>query len=55
LVLVGCPAVQIIEIDCNSARRTGRRANDINQRMRNATHALTDQEIDVLAKYYASM
>jgi cytochrome c553 len=36
------------------AFRTGGRANDINRQMRNATHQLTPQEMDVLARYYAS-
>ena len=36
------------------AFKSGRRANDINQQMRNATHQLTAGEVDVLAKYYAS-
>jgi len=36
------------------AFKSGRRANDINQQMRNATHQLTANEVDVLAKYYAS-
>ncbi|MFK3741459.1 c-type cytochrome [Massilia sp. TN1-12] len=36
------------------AFKSGRRANDINQQMRNAAHQLTEQEIDLLAKYYAS-
>jgi cytochrome c553 len=37
-----------------NAFKSGRRANDINQQMRNATHQLTDKEVDILAKYYAS-
>jgi cytochrome c553 len=32
----------------------GTRANDINRQMRNAAHGLTAQEIDELARYYAS-
>lgn len=36
------------------AFRTGRRANDINEQMRNAARQLTEQEVKVLAKYYAS-
>jgi cytochrome c553 len=35
------------------AFKAGRRANDINEQMRNAARALTDQEINVVAKYYA--
>jgi cytochrome c553 len=37
-----------------SAFKSGRRANDINQQMRNAAHQLTENEIDILAKYYAA-
>jgi cytochrome c553 len=37
-----------------NAFRSGRRANDINQQMRNAAHQLSEQEVDILAKYYAS-
>ncbi len=36
------------------AFRGGGRANDINRQMRNATHLLTPQEVDVLVRYYAS-
>lgn len=36
------------------AFHTGTRANDINRQMRNAAHQLTAQEIDTLARYYAS-
>jgi cytochrome c553 len=32
----------------------GTRANDINRQMRNAVHQLTPQEIEALARYYAS-
>jgi cytochrome c553 len=32
----------------------GTRANDLNRQMRNAAHQLTAQEIDALARYYAS-
>jgi cytochrome c553 len=32
----------------------GTRANDINRQMRNAAHQLTTQEMDELARYYAS-
>jgi cytochrome c553 len=32
----------------------GTRANDLNRQMRNAAHQLTAQEIDELARYYAS-
>jgi cytochrome c553 len=35
------------------AFRAGRRANDINEQMRNAARQLTQQEVDILAKYYA--
>jgi len=34
--------------------RAGQRANDINEQMRNATRHLTDNEIDLVARYYAS-
>jgi cytochrome c553 len=34
--------------------RSGRRANDINRQMRNAAHQLSEQEVEILAKYYAS-
>lgn len=37
-----------------NAFKSGRRGNDINQQMRNAAHQLTDSEVDILAKYYAS-
>jgi cytochrome c553 len=37
-----------------NAFRSGRRANDINLQMRNAAHQLTEQEVDILARYYAS-
>jgi len=37
-----------------NAFKSGRRANDINQQMRNAAHQLSEQEVDILAKYYAS-
>jgi cytochrome c553 len=37
-----------------NAFKSGRRANDINQQMRNATHQLSDSEVEILAKYYAS-
>jgi cytochrome c553 len=36
------------------AFHAGTRANDINRQMRNASHQLTAQEIDALARYYAS-
>jgi cytochrome c553 len=36
------------------AFHSGTRANDINRQMRNAAHQLTAQEIDELARYYAS-
>jgi cytochrome c553 len=36
------------------AFHAGTRANDINRQMRNATHQLTEQEIDELVRYYAS-
>jgi cytochrome c553 len=36
-----------------NAFKSGRRANDINQQMRNAAHQLSEQEVDILAKYYA--
>lgn len=36
-----------------NAFKSGRRANDINQQMRNAAHQLSNDEIDILAKYYA--
>lgn len=36
------------------AFRDGSRANDINRQMRNAAARLSDQEIDQLARYYAS-
>jgi cytochrome c553 len=36
------------------AFHAGTRANDINRQMRNAVHQLTVQEIDELARYYAS-
>ena len=36
------------------AFRAGKRANDINEQMRNAARQLTRQEVDVLAKYYAN-
>lgn len=36
------------------AFHAGTRANDINRQMRNAAHQLTAQEIDDLARYYAS-
>ena len=36
------------------AFRGGGRANDINRQMRNATHLLTPQEVEVLVRYYAS-
>ncbi|MGZ5201380.1 MAG: c-type cytochrome [Telluria sp.] len=36
------------------AFHAGTRANDINRQMRNASHQLTAQEIDTLARYYAS-
>jgi cytochrome c553 len=36
------------------AFHAGTRANDINRQMRNAAHQLTAQEIDALARYYAS-
>jgi cytochrome c553 len=36
------------------AFRAGRRANDINEQMRNAARQLTQQEVDVLARYYAN-
>jgi cytochrome c553 len=51
-ILDGLPEAYLVEQI--KAFKSGRRANDINQQMRNATHGLTDQEIDVLAKYYAS-
>jgi cytochrome c553 len=34
--------------------RSGRRANDINRQMRNAAHQLSEQEVEILAKYYAA-
>jgi cytochrome c553 len=34
--------------------KSGRRANDINRQMRNATHQLSENEVAILAKYYAS-
>jgi cytochrome c553 len=37
-----------------NAFKSGRRANDINQQMRNAAHQLSQQEVDILAKYYAA-
>jgi cytochrome c553 len=36
------------------AFHAGTRANDINRQMRNASHQLTAQEMDELARYYAS-
>ena len=51
-IIDGLPAAYIV--DQLKAFKSGRRANDINQQMRNAVHGLTDQEIDVVAKYYAS-
>jgi cytochrome c553 len=36
------------------AFHSGTRANDINRQMRNAVHQLTAQEIEQLARYYAS-
>jgi len=51
-IIDGLPAPYIA--DQLRAFKAGRRANDINQQMRNAAHGLTDDEIDVLAKYYAS-
>jgi cytochrome c553 len=51
-ILDGLPQPYIV--DQLNAFKSGRRANDINRQMRNAAHALTDQEIDVVAKYYAS-
>jgi cytochrome c553 len=37
-----------------NAFRSGRRANDINRQMRNAAHQLTESEVEILARYYAS-
>ncbi|MFK3738145.1 c-type cytochrome [Massilia sp. TN1-12] len=37
-----------------TAFRAGTRANDINRQMRNAAHGLTDAEIALVARYYAS-
>jgi cytochrome c553 len=37
-----------------NAFRSARRANDINKQMRNAAHQLTESEVGILAKYYAS-
>jgi cytochrome c553 len=37
-----------------NAFKSGRRANDINRQMRNAAHQLSENEIDILAKYYAA-
>jgi cytochrome c553 len=51
-ILDGLPQPYIV--DQLNAFKSGRRANDINRQMRNAAHALTDEEIDVLARYYAS-
>ena len=51
-ILDGLPQPYIV--DQLNAFKSGRRANDINRQMRNAAHALTDQEIDMVAKYYAS-
>jgi cytochrome c553 len=50
-ILDGLPQAYLV--DQLRAFKSGRRANDINEQMRNATHGLTDEEIDVLAKYYA--
>jgi cytochrome c553 len=51
-VLDGMPEAYLH--DQLEAFRAGRRANDINEQMRNAARQLTQQEVDVLAKYYAS-
>ena len=51
-VLDGLPEAYLR--DQLKAFKSGRRANDINQQMRNATHQLTENEVDILAKYYAS-
>lgn len=51
-VLDGLPAAYIR--DQLSAFRAGRRANDINEQMRNVARQLTDQEIALIAAYYAS-
>jgi cytochrome c553 len=51
-VLDGLPEAYLR--DQLKAFKSGRRANDINQQMRNATHQLTDTEVEILAKYYAS-
>jgi cytochrome c553 len=51
-ILDGLPQAYLV--DQLKAFKSGRRANDINEQMRNATHNLTDAEIDVLARYYAS-
>jgi len=37
-----------------NAFKSERRANDINRQMRNAAHQLSEQEVDILAKYYAA-
>jgi cytochrome c553 len=51
-ILDGLPAVYLR--DQLNAFKSGRRANDINRQMRNAAHQLTDAEVDLLVKYYAS-
>jgi cytochrome c553 len=51
-VLDGLPQAYLR--DQLNAFKSGRRANDINQQMRNAAHQLTAGEVDILAKYYAS-
>jgi cytochrome c553 len=51
-VLDGLPEAYLR--DQLNAFKSGRRANDINQQMRNAAHQLTAQEVDILVKYYAS-
>jgi cytochrome c553 len=51
-ILDGLPQAYLV--DQLKAFKSGRRANDVNEQMRNAAHNLTDEEIDVLAKYYAS-
>jgi cytochrome c553 len=51
-ILDGMPEVYIRQQ--LQAFKAGKRANDINQQMRNAAHQLTDSEVDVLSKYYAS-
>jgi len=51
-VLDGLPEAYLR--DQLNAFKSGRRANDINRQMRNAAHQLTDSEVDILARYYAS-